>query len=85
MFASVDAIYTLLHKRVKDTERFKKQLETIRKEIYRNGECNELQLSKRFDKVRALWMELAGCLDTAGLLLRERLKMDELVTEEGGM
>lgn len=80
LFTSVDAIYTILWKRIKRTEEFGKKLEALRKEIYSLDEVDDFSKSRQLDRTRELWRELAGCLDDGGLLLRERLDKSELVT-----
>lgn len=82
LFSCVDAIYTVLHKRVKKTKEFNKKLESLRNELYSTEGVDDYTRSKQFDRTRELWKELAGALDDGGLLLRERIDKSELVTRE---
>ena len=79
LFTSVDAIYTILWKRIKETEAFREKLEKLRVELY-TTEADDYTKSRQLDEARELWRDLAGCLDDGGLLLRERLDKSELVT-----
>ena len=80
LFTSVDAIYTVLHKRIKDNEAFELELEALREEVYKVDEVDDFAKSRQLDRARRLWRVLAGALDDGGLLLRERLDKSELVT-----
>lgn len=80
LFTSIDAIYTILWKRIKNTEAFDKKLEDLRTDLYTRDDVDEYTKSRQLDQARRLWRELAGCLDDGGLLLRERLDKSELVT-----
>jgi len=80
LFTSVDAIYTILWKRIKNNEEFSVRLEALRKQLYAVDVVDEFGKSRQLDEARALWKELAGALDDGGLLLRERLDKSELVT-----
>lgn len=82
LFTSIDAIYTILWKRIKQTEKFNAELDKLREEIYSQDAIDDYTKSRQLDKARMLWKELAGALDDGGLLLRERLDKSELVTRE---
>lgn len=82
LFSSTDAIYTILHKRVKNTDGYNEKLERVRVSLYARDNADGLTKSKLYDSTRLLWKELAGALDDAGLLLRERIDKSEVVTRE---
>lgn len=82
LFDSVDAIYMLLHRRIKNTDSFSDKLELIRSKVYGDVVIDDFARSRLLDEARLLAKELMGCLDDGGLLLRERLDKSELVTRE---
>ena len=82
LFDSVDAIDTLLHKRIKDYPSFEHDLEELRVLVYSDAERDDYSRTQLFDRVRRLSKKLMGALDDGGLLLRERLDKSELVTRE---
>jgi hypothetical protein len=81
LFTSVDAIYTILWKRIRH-EGFEEELEELRAQLYAPDEVDPYTKSRQLDRARKLWKVLAGSLDDGGLLLRERLDKSELVTRE---